>query len=133
VLLSEADFSKEDLRSSPSEEEEGLTTSEAAALLDGSRPHLLALLEEGTIPFRKVGTHRRGQHEDVLEYARRQRKEAEAAMQNLADQAQELEFGRRKSPPGRRSQAGQKIISVSPTAAHQNCLPEPHPLSATEL
>jgi excisionase family DNA binding protein len=70
-----------------------LTTSEAAELLNVSRPHLVKLLEEGKIPFRKVGTHRRVQRNDVLEYKRKQRKEAEEAMQNLADQAQELGLG----------------------------------------
>jgi excisionase family DNA binding protein len=74
-------------------EDEELTTSEAAELLNVSRPHLVKLLEEGKIPFRKVGTHRRVQREDVLEYKRKQRKEAEEAMQNLADQAQELGLG----------------------------------------
>jgi excisionase family DNA binding protein len=74
-------------------EEEELTTSEAAELLGVSRPHLVKLLEEGEIPFRKVGTHRRVRREDVLEYKRRQREEAEEAMQNLADQAQELGLG----------------------------------------
>ena len=73
--------------------EEELTTSEAAELLGVSRPHLVKLLEEGEIPFRKVGTHRRVRREDVLEYKQRQRKEAEEAMQNLADQAQELGLG----------------------------------------
>ena len=74
-------------------EGEELTTSEAAELLNVSRPHLVKLLEEGKIPFRKVGTHRRVQRNDVLEYKRKQRKEAEEAIQNLADQAQELGLG----------------------------------------
>jgi len=74
-------------------EGEELTTSEAAELLNVSRPHLVKLLEEGKFPFRKVGTHRRVQRNDVLEYKRKQRKEAEEAMQNLADQAQELGLG----------------------------------------
>jgi excisionase family DNA binding protein len=74
-------------------EEEELTTSEAAELLNVSRPHLVKLLEEGEIPFHKVGTHRRVYREDVLEYKARQREEAEEAMQNLTDQAQELGLG----------------------------------------
>ena len=72
---------------------EELTTSEAAKLLNVSRPHLVQLLEEGEIPFHKVGTHRRVHREDVLEYKARRREEAEEAMQNLTDQAQELGLG----------------------------------------
>ncbi|MCS4180169.1 excisionase family DNA binding protein [Salinibacter ruber] len=73
--------------------DEELTTGEAAELLNVSRPHLVKLLEEGEIPFHKVGTHRRVYREDVLEYKACQRKEAEEAMQNLTDQAQELGLG----------------------------------------
>lgn len=73
--------------------DEELTTREAAELLNVSRPHLVKLLEEGEIPFHKVGTHRRVYREDVLEYKARQREEAEEAMQNLTDQAQELGLG----------------------------------------
>ena len=73
--------------------DEELTTSGAAELLNVSRPHLVQLLEEGEIPFHKVGTHRRVYREDVLEYKARRREEAEEAMQNLTDQAQELGLG----------------------------------------
>ena len=72
---------------------EELTTREAAELLNVSRPHLVKLLEEGTIPFHKVGTHRRVRRRDVLAYKTRQRERAEDAMQKLADQAQEQGLG----------------------------------------
>lgn len=72
---------------------EELTTREAAELLNVSRPHLVKLLEEGAIPFHKVGTHRRVRRRNVLAYKAYQRERAEDAMQKLADQAQEQELG----------------------------------------
>ena len=43
-----------------------LTTQKAAEILGCSRPFLIKLLENGEIPFTKVGKHRRIMFEDVL-------------------------------------------------------------------
>lgn len=45
-----------------------MTTQSAADYLGCSRPHLVKLLEEGVIPFTKVGRHRRVKFEDMQKY-----------------------------------------------------------------
>jgi len=54
-----------------------MTTQAAAEFLGCSRPHLVKLLEDGAIPFTKVGKHRRVRFEDLAEYKMRQREQRE--------------------------------------------------------
>jgi excisionase family DNA binding protein len=52
-----------------------VTTQKAAEILGCSRPHLVKLIEEGKIPFMKVGKHRRLKFEDVVNYKAAMKKE----------------------------------------------------------
>lgn len=52
-----------------------VTTQSAAELLNCSRPHLVKLLEEGKIPYTRVGKHRRLMIEDVLKYKQQMKAE----------------------------------------------------------
>ena len=70
-----------------------LTTQEAAAFLNVSRPFVVKQLEAGKIPFRKVGRHRRVEFEQLVKYQESLRRDTDSALQELADQAQALKQG----------------------------------------
>ncbi|MCE3046382.1 helix-turn-helix domain-containing protein [Legionella sp. 16cNR16C] len=70
-----------------------LTTQEAADLLNVSRPYFVKLLEEGKIPFSRVGNRRRVLASDVMIFKNKTVVEREQALQELTNQAQDLEMG----------------------------------------
>ncbi|WEK35072.1 MAG: helix-turn-helix domain-containing protein [Candidatus Pseudobacter hemicellulosilyticus] len=70
-----------------------LSTQEAADMLGVSRPFLVKLLEQGKIPFKKIGTHRRIDLKDLQIYERKQKAIRDKQLQFLARQGQDLQLG----------------------------------------
>lgn len=70
-----------------------LTTSEAAEILNVSRPYLVELLESGKIPFRKVGVRRRILTQDLMVYKEKIDSQRGNVLAELSAQAQELNMG----------------------------------------
>ena len=67
-----------------------LSTQQAAELLGVSRPYFVKLLEQGALPYRKVGEQRRVRHRDLLQYLNDYQRQATAAVAELTQEAQEL-------------------------------------------
>lgn len=70
-----------------------LTTQEAADFLNVSRPFIVKQIESGTIPHRKVGTHRRIGVQDLLSYKHNIDKARHQTLDELTAEAQRLNLG----------------------------------------
>ena len=76
------------------EDDEAMTTQEAADFLNVSRPHLVKLLETGQIPqLPKVGRHRRVARAAVLKYKRARDAQRQSALKELSAVSQRHRLG----------------------------------------
>ena len=69
-----------------------LTTQEAADLMNVSRPFVIALVEKGELPARKVGSHRRIPLAALLALKSKTDADRDEALDFLAAQSQELKL-----------------------------------------
>ena len=67
-----------------------LTTVDAANFLNVSRPFVVKEIEAGRLKHRKVGTHRRIEYADLVEYRDQMRSAQRSALEELARDSQEL-------------------------------------------
>ncbi len=73
--------------------EEEISPQEAAEILKVSRPYAAKLFDEGAIPSRRVGTHRRALTSDVLAYKQREKEARLKVLDELAAEGQRLNMG----------------------------------------
>ncbi|NMF66313.1 helix-turn-helix domain-containing protein [Brasilonema octagenarum] len=69
-----------------------MTTQQAAEFLNVSRPYVIKLLEQGEIPYIKVGSHRRVCFEDLVRYKEQRDKKRREALNELTQFLQDEGF-----------------------------------------
>jgi excisionase family DNA binding protein len=72
--------------------EREMTTQEAANILNVSRPFLIKLLEQGEIPYIKLGTHRRIRFQDLMTYKEQRDNKRDQLLDKLTEMSQEAGF-----------------------------------------
>lgn len=71
-------------------EQQELSTVEAANFLNVSRPFVIKEIQQGRLPHRMVGTHRRVLFSDLVAYAKKMREGQQSALDQLAANEREL-------------------------------------------
>ncbi|MCW5313348.1 excisionase family DNA-binding protein [Nostoc sp. KVJ3] len=73
-------------------QQQELTTQQAAEFLNVSRPYLIKLLEQGEIPYIKVGSHRRVRFDDLMNYKQQRDVKRDQLLTELTQMSQEAGF-----------------------------------------
>jgi excisionase family DNA binding protein len=76
-----------------------MTTTQAAAFLDVSRPFVIKLIKQGELPCRMVGKHRRIPSAALQDYREKMFQQAQRATDEMAQQSQELGLYDLEGPP----------------------------------
>jgi excisionase family DNA binding protein len=76
-----------------------MTTTQAAELLDVSRPFIIKLTRQGELPYRLVGKHRRIPTAALLAYREKMFQKAKSAADELTQLSQELGLYELEGPP----------------------------------
>jgi len=71
-------------------EQQELSTVEAANFLNVSRPFVIKEIQQGRLPHRMVGTHRRVLFSDLVSYAKKMREGQQSALDQMAANEREL-------------------------------------------
>ncbi|NJM35569.1 MAG: helix-turn-helix domain-containing protein [Rhodomicrobium sp.] len=69
---------------------EEVTPNEAAEYLNVSRPYIAKLMDEGVLPYRQVGNHRRIPFADLAAYREQERARARKSMREVTRLSEEL-------------------------------------------
>jgi excisionase family DNA binding protein len=67
-----------------------MSTTDVANFLNVSRPFVIKEIEQGRLPFRRVGTHRRIEYEDAIAYKKAMLASQRQALDQLVADAQDL-------------------------------------------
>jgi len=70
-----------------------ISTTEAAKILNVSKPFVAKLMNEGRIPCRKVGSHRRVKYEDVIAFKQKDDRARKRVIDQLIRDAQDQDMG----------------------------------------
>jgi excisionase family DNA binding protein len=76
-----------------------LTPNEAADVLNVSRTYIIKLLDDGVLPYRLVGTHRRIPYADLLAHKTEVQARSRAALDELYEIDRELGLDQLDGPP----------------------------------